>query len=275
MKEKIRWLVITPTLGTSPFLAETISSISHLPGLVEHIIVCPIEAKDKVSIISPTTRIITEPPGGSGGMYGAINIGLNAAKNKYDYFCYINDDDFFLPDISKTEQFINKNRNVIFYGKTMMVDGNSKSLYQAPFSWFSKITPIFLTHRIIPFMQPSMIVPHAVMDKLGDFDASYRYCGDIDFILRAISFGVDFKFLNYRTAAFRLHKGQLSGSHSNMSIESDLAFKKINLKSSRISFKRIILKFIFLLSNTKSYIDRFKSMKALTSSQVFYGSKLH
>ena len=272
MIENIRWLVVTPTLGKSPYLAETIASVRHLPGKVEHIVVCPSSALSEIVITAPYSRIVTEPIDGAVGMYGAINIGLRAARHEYDLFCYLNDDDFFLPDISRITSSVIAGEQVIYYGKAKVVDENKKFLYQFPYSTFSKMAPTFLRHGIMPFMQPSMIVPRSVMNKVGLFDSSYRYCGDLDFIIRASSVGISFCRLNYFIAAFRLRKGQLSGSRSNMVEESAKAFKKAGFGVPS-KLQKAIVKMIFSLINLRTYVDRIRNLGVFTSNEAFYGSK--
>lgn len=274
MSKKIRWLVITPTLGRSPFMHETISSCSYLPGDVEHIIVCPTEERNKILVDFPNLQVTAESNSMGGGMYGAINDGIISAKNKYDFFCYLNDDDFYLADISKIVNLIENDQDVIYYGKTMMVDANRRLLYQAPFAHFSRLIPLFLKNHIIPFMQPSMIVPYSVMEKLVGFDSSYRYCGDLDFILRAVSIGVKFRLIDFRISAFRLHKGQLSSFSKKMSDETNQAYEKLGFKLLTFKLNYFIVKFMFSLTNIRSYIDRFKTTRKLTNKQVFYDSNL-
>ncbi len=274
MNEEIRWLVITPTLGTSPYLSEAIASICHLPGKVEHIIVCPSDARDVICSRNHSSRVICEPINGPKGMYAAISVGLRAATIEYDFFCYLNDDDYFLPGISKVAEILVKNEHVIYYGITLMVNKNSEALYQYPYAVFPKFVPIFFKHGITPFMQPSMIVSRLVIEHIGEFDKDYRYCGDLDFILRAISQGTTFKLLEYRTAAFRLHNGQLSSSRSNMEQEKFKAYKRVNFENPSRKLWLFLLKFIMVITNIRSYIDRLIKLKALTSEQAFYESKV-
>lgn len=263
--------MVTPTLGKSPFLLEAIKSISYLPGNVEHIIVCPLDAKKLIPLTSPFSRIVTEPIGESAGMYAAINIGIAAAKNEYDFFCYLNDDDYFLDQISLISDLIS-NDDVIYYGKTQMVDEVGKPLYLAPFSRFSNMAPLFFKNRIVSFMQPSMIVPATIIKKIGNFNSGFRYCGDFDFILRAIYSGTVFKFLNYRTSAFRLHKGQLSGYSDRMENEISVIYSKYNVSSVKKTFIGLFFKSIFTLLNVGSYVQRYVSTNKLTSKGVFYDS---
>jgi Ca2+-binding RTX toxin-like protein len=70
----MKLLVVTPTLGESPWLEETISSVAAVAGAPEHVLVAP---ADKVAALArryPRVAVVAEP---GGGMYAAINAGLD------------------------------------------------------------------------------------------------------------------------------------------------------------------------------------------------------
>ena len=86
-------LVITPTLGESPWLAETVASVATLAAPHEHVLVAPAATVPALAARFPGVTVTAEP---GGGMYAAINAGVAAAR-EWDAFTYINDDDLLLP----------------------------------------------------------------------------------------------------------------------------------------------------------------------------------
>jgi hypothetical protein len=267
----LRWLVITPTLGISPYLFETTESIKRLPGTVEHIVVCPLSVLSKVTQLLPMTRVVAEPVMRSVGMYGAINIGIKSAETVYDYICYLNDDDYFLPSIELLNDSILDSKS-INYGRTLMINGDGERLYEAPIVSCSRFINIFIEKGITPFMQPSMIIPNFIINKIGLFDEGYRYCGDLEFILRAIKFKVPFNFINIPLSSFRIHGQQLSASEFEMTREKNLAYKShcINIDSSA---SKLFIKIAFTIMNFSKYISRLVRTGNFTSKTIFYSKK--
>lgn len=86
-------LVVTPTLGESPWLAETVASVAALRIPGAHVLVAPEAAVGKLAARFPGVTVVPEP---GGGMYAAVNAGL-AAVQGWEAFTYINDDDLLLP----------------------------------------------------------------------------------------------------------------------------------------------------------------------------------
>src|SRR4051812_6367293 len=91
-------LVVTPTLGESPFLDQTVASIEAQPLHIEHVIATPGRKVAELAARYPDATVVADA-GRLGGIYGAINAGIQAAsaKFKWDWFTYINDDDTLLP----------------------------------------------------------------------------------------------------------------------------------------------------------------------------------
>ncbi len=262
----VDWLVITPTTGQSPFFEKTLESLNFLPGRKKHIIVCPQSVLNKMQALAPTSEVISE---GSKkcGMYGAINIGFEKALVDYKYLCYINDDDFYLSSISKISDRI-IDGNAIFYGNTKIVDKDNNFLYPYPTSCSVKLNKLFLEARIVPFMQCSMIFPKTVMNKLKRFDSGYQYCGDLALILKAMSIGIPFKYINEDIAAFRVHEKQLSASFGHMEMESNKAFN-LYLTHKRSNIFNITMKSIFIVINLKSYIIRIAKNKKIFTKDFY------
>ena len=93
----MRLLVVTPTLGTSPWLGETVLSVAACAPGVIHVLVAPTATVPKLSLEYPGLRVIPEP---GGGMYAAINAGLKSS-HEWSVGTYLNDDDRLVPEGSR------------------------------------------------------------------------------------------------------------------------------------------------------------------------------
>src|SRR5688572_16128156 len=90
----MKLLAVTPTLGTSAWLADTVASIAAFGPTCQHVIVAPSAMQGPLTARFPKCTVIIEP---MGGMYAAINDGIETTQ-RWDAFTYINDDDLLLPD---------------------------------------------------------------------------------------------------------------------------------------------------------------------------------
>ena len=267
----IRWLIITPTLGKSIYLNQTIQSLKNLPGEVRHIVVCPEKVREKIKIEGGSSVVIEEKSLGKVGMYSAINQGLKAREQDYDFFCYLNDDDFYIPNIKNIKNIINNNISAIYYGRSNIVSDKGTILYESPYCSLPFLIKPLLESGVIPFMQPSMIVTRVAMEELQEFNDDYMYCGDFDFILRAARKKIPFIFINEIISSFRVHAGQLSGSKIKMDYEKNKVIAANRVLNSGINWKYFLMKFVFTILNIKSYAQRLITTKKLTSKQVFHG----
>jgi hypothetical protein len=106
------------------------------------------------------------------------------------------------------------------------------------------------------------------MNKLKKFDSTYKYCGDLELILKAISSGITFKYIKEDFAAFRIHEKQLSASFGDMDIESNLAYNFYSFYERKKIFK-ITMKFIFIIINLKPYIMRILNNKKIYTKDFY------
>jgi glycosyltransferase involved in cell wall biosynthesis len=265
----MRLLVVTPTLGISPYLNQTIDSVRNLPGEVRHVIVCPMNKVAEIKAKYKFLKVIPEKK--YGGMYAAINSGIAYSKGEFDFFCYINDDDYFLPSVKNCLNQM-KNKPNIYFGKTKIVNSFGNFLYDAPTASHGVLCEEYLNCEIVPFMQSSMIFPISVIQKIGNFDSTYKYCGDLEFISRAVKCGIKFIKVNSYISAFRVHYGQLSSNRDAMEIEI-YKLRELHEFKKRSMIRKFLVKMHFVICNIKSYISRMIKVNKITSSQVFYNEK--
>ncbi len=226
----MRLLVVTPTLGESPWLAETVVSVAtHAPGAA-HMLVAPAGAVAALAAKFPRTTIVAEP---GGGMYAAINAGL-AALPDWDAFTYLNDDDVLLRDFSAIARAVSsaaeRSRPLIAYGGVRLIDARGRRLGAIPISPAPELNRALYAQRLEPVYQHGTVATRAAFDAIGGFDAAFRFCGDSEFLARACVRGVSFSCATRReVAAFRLRAGQATKNRAAMIAERARVDDKLGL----------------------------------------------
>jgi hypothetical protein len=248
-------LVVTPTLGTSPWLAETVASVARLPVACQHVLVCPAAVRADLEKKFPKTLVVTEP---GGGMYAAINAGL-AAVTDWDAFTYINDDDLLLPGFAAHARALADagTRPLVAYGKVKLIDGQGRRLGAIPVSQFPSMNHALYAQRIEPVYQHGTLVTRAALVALRGFDEAFRYCGDSEFLARACISGVPFVRTGGRAvAAFRLRTGQLTKNRAAMVAERAAVDVKLGLIGSQPRLRRWLARLAFRSENLPVYAER-------------------
>lgn len=246
-------LVITPTLGASPWLEDTMASVARLPLACMHVLVAPAGKTTELSARFPAARVMTEP---GGGMYAAINTAL-LAPLEWDMFTYINDDDLLLPRFAQVVDCLKADTVAAAYGGVGLIGTNSQRLGSIPVSPVPSLNRLLYAQRVEPVYQHGTVFSRQVVEKIGLFDASFRFCGDTEFMARACVAGVPFTCATKRdVAAFRLRAGQLTKDLSVMQAESDRAHRKLALPAQRITWRHRWARLVFRLANLPVYAER-------------------
>jgi len=207
-----RLLVVTPTLGKSPWLDETVDSVVAQSLEVVHVLAVPAGKRETLQARFPHTHVVADA-GEPGGIYGALNAALAQAPTEWDWFTYINDDDALLPGFR--EVFREHVRSIapdpVVYGDVALVDERGEVLTSITTERDPAWIPALLQQGISPLMQQGMLFRRDTVLRLRGFDLRYRLCADLDFWLRAFAGGDRFRYYPIRVAKFRLRGGQLSG----------------------------------------------------------------
>ena len=249
-------LVITPTLGQSPWLDETVASVAALGVAHRHVLVCPAAVRADVEKRFPEVQVVPEP---GGGMYAAVNAGLAAATGEWDAFTYINDDDLLLPGFAAHARALLRagSKPMIAYGNVKLIDGQGRRLGAIPVSPLPTMNRALYAQRIEPVYQHGTLVTRAAVTALGGFDVAFRFCGDSEFLARACFAGVPFKRTGGSpVAAFRLRTGQLTKNRAAMEAERAAVDTKLGLIGSQPRMRRWIARLAFRSENLPIYAER-------------------
>ncbi len=203
-------LVVTPTLGKSPFLDATIESVQGMGIAYEHLIVAPSEALNLLEKYSDRCRLVREPEGKC-GMYAAINEGLRQGDRNWTHFTYINDDDLLMPGFRKSHSLACRISSPdVVYSRVGIIDEEGRQLGEYPISKYPVFNALFWRAGKAPVLQPGTIFARKVSDTIGIFNPNFRLAGDADYLCRAQVKALSFGYVNEIAASFRLNKGQLS-----------------------------------------------------------------
>ena len=211
----MRLLVVTPTLGTSPFLDETMRSVEAVRAQgvpILHILTAPEMRVAELAARFPHTLVLPDA-GRAGGIYGAVNCGLfGASPAEWDWFTYINDDDLLAPAFGEVfhRHARPENEGVIAYGDVRNIGENGRSLgLQSVERRRAFFRPLMFA-GVSLFTQQGTLVSRRVMLELKGFDATYRLCADLDFWVRTVLAGLRHRYFPCEVARFRIRAGQAS-----------------------------------------------------------------
>jgi len=206
-------LVVTPTLGTSPYLEETIRGVQALPFSVKHLLAVPQPMVVTLQEKYPGCLVVPDA-GKAGGIYGALNKALENAGDDWDWFTYINDDDLLGEDFASV--FLKHIRQPdpapVVYGNVRLIDDKGARLGTITTENNPAYIPALLQQGTSPLNQQGMLFQRECVRKLGGFDLQYKLCADLDFWARALAGGFAFRFYPAELGRFRIREGQLSGN---------------------------------------------------------------
>lgn len=247
-------LVVTPTLGNSRWLDQTVESVKNFGEKVRHILVCPAEKIPEMAAKFPHTRVLAET---DSGMFAAINVGL-AAAGEWDAFTYINDDDLLLPYFTGVVEAVAaaRGRPLLAYGGVKLIDGMGHRLGAIPVSRFPQHNRALYAQRLEPVYQHGAVISRAAWGQCGGFDPSFRYCGDSEFLARLCMRGIPAIHVAGEVAAFRLHAGQLTKNRPAMIEERLRVDQKLGLLQPHPACENHWARVVFRLTNSPVYFER-------------------
>jgi hypothetical protein len=203
-------LILTPTLGESADLAETVRSVEALSLSVLHVLVCPESRANDLRERFPRCRTVTELSTAR-GLYAAINRALSVIDG-WSWFTCINDDDRLAAGfVACATAHCHPDRAYsIGYGNVRLIGERGQPLGPLARERSPGRFQRLWRSGIVPLMPQGTTISRRVIERLGCFDEQYRRCADLDFWVRASTTGIPFRYYDVHVADFRLRRGQLS-----------------------------------------------------------------
>jgi glycosyltransferase involved in cell wall biosynthesis len=258
-------LVVTPTLGDSPYLDRTVESVTTQPFPILHVLSVPAPRVQTLQARFPHAHVVADA-GRTGGIYGALNAALAQAPAGWDWFTYINDDDLLLPGFASAagRHFASASGEPVIYGDVELIDEADQRLGLITVTPDPRWIPALLQEGISPLMQQGMLFHRDCVARLHRFDQRFRLCADLDFWLRACAAGERFRYYPVSVAQFRLRGGQLSGDTSLTEREQEEIVRR-HLPAPLPAWRRRATRLRYRLHNLPRYLARFRTRGFLTS----------
>jgi hypothetical protein len=268
MRSPSTTLVITPTLGDSSHLDETVQGVAALGIQVLHVISAPADRLARLRERYPSTRVVADA-GKAGGIYGALNAALKASPGGWEWFTYINDDDLLLPRFGELvlRHAARPDPEPVAYGDVELVREDGRVVSRVTNERRPAWIPALLQQGISPLMQQGMLFHRDSVGRLGGFDTRYRLCADLDFWLRAYCGGDRFRHHPMVAARFRLRTGQLSSDTSQTIREQDEIVAR-HLPSRVSAAVKTWARWRYRACNLPRYLERIRSSGFRTSYEL-------
>lgn len=254
--------IITPTLGKSPFLEETIKSVENYADTAEHILIAPASECNGLRQRYPRVKVIEEPER-CRNLYDAVNCGF---VGDFNWFTYLNDDDLLDYQFPLFFEFAQREPEKIHYGKVDLIDFQSSHLSLITHCRFPAALGGILASGRSPFNQQGTLFPSELLRRVGIFDASYKYAGDLEYISRCHAVGVNFCYYPLHVARFRCHSAQLS-THSDV-FDQEIANIRDNYFSKISWLKKMTALSLFWISNSLVYMGRLWKEQPVTGVNI-------
>jgi hypothetical protein len=263
----MRLLVVTPTLGESRWLEETVESVATLRLDVAHLLVAPKPRVRELAAKFSGCRVIAEADA-EGGLYAAINAGL-AATAEWDAFTYINDDDLLLPEVAAVAAAMRGGRVQLAYGGVRLIDAFGRRLGAIPISPEPALNRALYAQRLEPVYQHGTVIARAAVEAHGGFDPTLCFCGDSELLARLCVRGVASVCATRReVAAFRLRSGQLTKNRAAMIVERALVDEKLGLLTPPPGLALRRARWWFRLANLGVYAERIRRHGFVTFDEL-------
>lgn len=202
--------VITPSYNQKKFIAKTIDSVldQNYPDL-EYIIMDGGSRDGTVEVLKKYGKRIKWISKKDRGQSDAINKGFKTAQG--DVLCFINSDDYFLPDaFIRVAEYFQKHRGMRWVtGKCLTVDESNnevRKLITIYKNFFVKYLRYGKLLHIVNFIsQPSTFWKREILDEVGFFDEKLNYSMDYDYWLRIIQ-KYKLGFIDANLSCYRVHE---------------------------------------------------------------------
>tara|TARA_A100001011_G_C14126243_1_gene763451 strand:+ start:101 stop:961 length:861 start_codon:yes stop_codon:yes gene_type:complete len=246
--------VITVVVNGEKYLEKAILSIAEQTyDNVEYIIIDGGSTDGTLDIISKHEGLIdfwiSEK---DSGLYNAMNKGIKLSKG--DFIGFVGSDDFLYKNSLEKLAKVAKNENIDYtVGPVDIIDDSGKLIEKI------LVLPNFLSKKRFIFDMAthhlSFYVNRKIIDKVGNFDESFKIRSDYDMTINVIS--ASKKKFNFIDSVGSFREGGLSGSYkSYFESFSILRKHKVSMLKSIFNILPSLIK-VFIIKNFPSSIVNF------------------
>ncbi len=220
--------VVTISFNQAQYLRQCIDSVlsQNYPD-VEYIVVDPGSTDGSREIIDSYGDQIIRVYGKDAGPADGLNKGFARATG--DIFCFINSDDYFLPEcfavIARNFQVTQK-IDVLLAGGLRVngVDETECSFYS------SKVSTKAYVNGAVTLFQQGMFFRADLFRKVGGFNSENKTCWDGELLLDFLLSGAKFKRYMSKVAAFRVYPESITGSQrfaTQFNVDQERMYQKV------------------------------------------------
>ncbi len=202
--------VVTPSFNQGQYIEDTIKSVlnQNYPNL-EYFIFDGGSSDNTVEVIKKYEHQIDYwVSQKDNGQADAINQGFKKATG--DILCWINSDDYYLPD---TLNFVAKNMDIskkeVLYGESGYIFEPQKEIKYSKIKVKAENYTLALHDYII---QPSSFWSRKSWEATGVLNEKLHFVFDWDWFLRAQKQQVDFRYISRNMAMYRVHDAHKTGT---------------------------------------------------------------
>jgi glycosyltransferase involved in cell wall biosynthesis len=208
----MKYSVIIPSYNHEKYIAEAIYSALNQSLPPHEVIVIDDGSNDRSveichEIATKHSNLIVVQQENAGA-HNAINRGIRMATS--DHVAILNSDDVYRPERFDTLSRYCSDKWDLIGSELQLIDANSKPIPKTRWLRNALICQMFLRNNIISlayanyFMTTSnFLMKKSFFEKIGPFK-SYRYCHDLDFLIRASKNG-HILYLNSELLEYRFH----------------------------------------------------------------------
>jgi len=203
--------IITPVLNGNKYLEQTIQSvIDQAYGNIEYIIIDGGSTDGSLDTIKKyedkIDHWLSEP---DSTMYTAINKGIKVASGVI--LAYLNSDDLYYPEtVGVAVNYFQKHPDTeLVYGNCSFIGPKGEFLYNYHYPKYK--WQAYACFNSSSLAQPATFWRSSIHQKIGYFDASFKYAGDFDFFARAGKCCC-FSRINKTLAKYRCHNATMSAT---------------------------------------------------------------
>lgn len=245
-------LMITPTLGVSPYLQATIDGLRPFSAWIDHVVVAPRAQIPSMISQFPDLMVVEEE---ARGIYHAIDQVLRSHGSSYLWFSWINDDDILCEGFTSIiEAAMSGDEFEVIFGGVRFINSRGDFIFRPPIAksfWVTRQS--FLTGQI-PFTQQGALIQTSAYFRVEGFRFQFRLCADTDLFSRIVVSGGRSRYIARIVASYRLIPGQLSGNEALQVAEHrDLMSEQ---PGSRNRIWCLAVRLAFVLQNIPEYIER-------------------
>lgn len=195
--DEIKVSIITPVLNRVSTIEQTINSVlNQTYRNIEYIVIDGGSTDGTQEIIEKyKEKIAYYSTGPDGGIYDAINKGIRVSSG--DIIGIINSDDWYEDDAVANiiSVFLNQEADVV-HGNAYMVNSDNKRYLRKP----DALDKIW---QYMVILHPTVFIRKEIYDNMGMFDTRYAIAADYELMLKLISQGVNFCYINKVLSNFR------------------------------------------------------------------------